>query len=77
MPSWKELYKACCLETDPTQLERLIHDTEGAIFLRAQDLEKDPNRNIELQEIEHASVGLLGLKIERLGWQVSKSANPQ
>jgi hypothetical protein len=38
MADWRELYKAAVLETNPTQLERLITETEDAIFLRVGNL---------------------------------------
>jgi hypothetical protein len=73
MPSWKELYKACCLETDPEKLRALILETEGAMFSRAQELGMNGDGQAEREEMEDASVGLLGLKTQRLGWPGPKS----
>ena len=77
MPDWKELYKACCLETDPGKLQRLILDTEGAMFLRAQELGLNGAGDTERQQMTDASVGLLGLKTERLGWPSDKFGDMQ
>ena len=38
MADWRELYKTTLLETNPTQLERLITETEDAIFQRRREL---------------------------------------
>ena len=38
MGDWRELYKTTLLETNPTQLERLITETEDAIFQRRREL---------------------------------------
>jgi hypothetical protein len=38
MADWRELYKAAVLETNPTQLERLVTESEDAIFLRRRVL---------------------------------------
>jgi hypothetical protein len=60
---WREVYKACVLETDSEKLKALIHEAENALVSRLQTLETPDN---ERQEIARASASLLILKSERL-----------
>lgn len=68
MRSWKELFLASVLETDKKTLEKLVHDVEGAIFLRLMSLGNDSEAVTERQEIELASAALHRLKRDKLGW---------
>jgi hypothetical protein len=51
------------LETNPTQLERLIIETEAAIFLRLQELAMSSDGDRERCDIEAATADLLTLKM--------------
>src|ERR1051326_8585317 len=64
---WEELYAACVFETDIGRLEKLVFDTEDAIFLRFQELACNGLSN-EVQELKRAASGLLEFKIKKLGW---------
>jgi len=64
---WQELYAACVSETDTGRLEKLVSDTEDAIFLRFQELAYQGLPN-EVQELKRAAAGLLEFKIKKLGW---------
>jgi hypothetical protein len=60
------LYELCLSERDPQELSDRIYETEAAIFLRLQTLEKGPVTRAELDEIEHAMAAILRLQIEGL-----------
>jgi hypothetical protein len=65
---WREHYKAAVLETNPTQLERLIRETEDAIFLRVRELAGSSDSAKERRKMAEVSAGLWTLKTEkRLG----------
>ena len=68
MADWRELYKATVLETNPTQLERLITETEDAIFLRVRELAGSSESAKERRKMAEASAALWALKTERLSW---------
>ena len=68
MTDWRELYKATVLETNPTRLERLIAETEGAILVRLQELDRSSDGAGERHEMELASAALDALKIDKLFW---------
>jgi hypothetical protein len=68
MPDWRELYKATVLETNPTQLERLITETEDAIFRRRRELAWSSGSKKEGRKIAEASAALWTLKTEKLSW---------
>jgi hypothetical protein len=66
MADWRELYKATLLETNPTQLERLITETEDAIFQRRRELAGSSDNRKEHRKIAEASAALWTLKTEKL-----------
>ena len=66
MADWRELYKATVLETNPTQLEQLIKETEDAIFLRVRELAGSSDSKKERRKIAAASAALWTLKTEKL-----------
>jgi hypothetical protein len=68
MADWRELYKATLLETNPTQLERLMTETEDAIFQRRRELAGSSGSKKECRKIAQASVALWTLKTEKLSW---------
>jgi hypothetical protein len=63
---WRNLYELALSEHDPQKLSDRIYETEEAIFLRLQTLEKGPVSQAELEEIEHAMAAILRLQIEGL-----------
>ncbi len=58
MADWRELYKTAVLETNPTQLERLIRETEDAIFLRVRELAGSSESAKERRKMAEASAAL-------------------
>ncbi len=68
MADWREFYKASVLETNPTQLERLITETEDAIFLRVRELAGSSGSKKECRKMAEASAAVWTLRTERLGW---------
>ena len=63
---WRKLYEVALSERDPQRLSDRIYETEAAILLRLQTLEKGPVSQAELDEIEHATAAILRLQIEGL-----------
>jgi len=66
MADWRELYKTTLLETNPTQLERLMTETEDAIFQRRRELAESSGSKKERRKIAQASAALWTLKTESL-----------
>ena len=65
---WLDLYKSCVSETNPDKLEKLIYQTEDAMFLRSQELSTEPHSSEEVRALKVAAQKLLKLKTEKLGW---------
>jgi hypothetical protein len=57
-------------ELDPESLTHQVHDAEEAIFLRWQEMEKNPSLGHarELEEIGAATNELLSIKTHKLNW---------
>jgi hypothetical protein len=72
MANWRELYEVTVLEANPTQLEKLVRETEVAIFRRMRELHASSDGAEERHEIAGASAALRALKIEKLDWPRSK-----
>ena len=68
MPDWHILYEAVVGETNPSVFERLVFETEDAIWRRLRELSKNPDGPLELSAISDAVEVILRLKVERLGW---------
>jgi hypothetical protein len=69
MPSWSELYQAAKVETNPQFLAHLLDEAEEAMWNRLQDLDRaKPDEHTERCEIEAASVAILKIRTEKLGW---------
>jgi hypothetical protein len=68
MADWREFFKTTLLETNPTQLERLITETEDAIFQRRRELAGSSDNKKERSKIAEASVALWTLKTDKLSW---------
>jgi hypothetical protein len=73
MADWRELYKATVLETNPTQLEQLIKETETAIFVRVRELAGSSDSAKERRKMAQASAALWTLKTEKLNWTDRKA----
>ena len=65
---WLDLYKSCVSETNPDKLEKLVYQTEDAIFLRSQELSTEHYLSQEVRALRVAAQKLLKLKTEKLGW---------
>ena len=64
----QRLYAACVSETETDRLEKLVLDTEGAMFLRLQELAYELRSKDELRDLNRAATALLEVKVEKLGW---------
>lgn len=65
---WQALYDSCICETNLQRLEKLVFETEDAIFLRLRELATKPHLSDESQALKQAAQKLLKLKTEKLGW---------
>jgi hypothetical protein len=68
MSSWRALHAAILTETDAANLQRLVYETETAIFLRLQELGRQPGNEDELRNLKTAAADLLAIKTQKLGW---------
>ena len=66
--SWKEHYLHVLLESDAEKLTELVHATEQAIILRAQELLNSSDHHEERREMDVAKECLLAIKTHKLGW---------
>jgi hypothetical protein len=67
---WKRQVERAMRELDPESLTRQVQAAEEAIFLRWQEMEKNPGFGDapELQEISAATNELLSIKTHKLNW---------
>ena len=65
---WQKLYESCVFETDLEKLDKLVCETEDAIYLRFRELSNEPHIADEVQALRRAAMGLLEIKINKLGW---------
>jgi len=80
MANWRELYETTVLETNPTQLQKLIRETEGAISKRLRELDKSSNCVGERHEIAGASAALRRVenrKARRAGYETNTYSSGQ
>jgi hypothetical protein len=73
---WQELYAVCVSETNPDRLEKLVFDSEDAIFLRFQESAYELGLSHEVRELKQAANALLEFKVEKLGWPDPKIEAP-
>ena len=67
-PTWKQLLVEALTETDKEKITKLVHDTEGAIFLRLQELEGSADHHEERGAIKDACATLGSIQVNKLGW---------
>jgi hypothetical protein len=65
---WQQLYESCVSETNLEKLNKLVLETEDAIYLRSRELSNEPHIADEVQALRRAAMGLLEIKIKKLGW---------
>jgi hypothetical protein len=65
---WREAYRKTRNDQDSTKLVEHVLETEGAIFVRLQELNSAQDHDRERAEIQEAAIDLLKIKTERLGW---------
>ena len=63
MSDWRKLYATVFLETNPTNLEKLIPQVERAVFERILELSQSANGAGELNELIRAFYAVRRLKI--------------
>jgi hypothetical protein len=63
---WHQWFEQTLQEQNTDRLEFLVHEAEGAMFLRLQEIQGCENREFELREIESAWLQLRMIQIERL-----------
>jgi hypothetical protein len=65
---WQKLYESCVFETNLERLDKLVFETEDAIYLRSRELSNESHIADEVQALRRAANGLLDIKIKKLGW---------
>jgi hypothetical protein len=75
-PSWRQPFLEALVETDKEKLLKLVHATEGAIFLRFNELEGSSDHHEERSEMRAACATLLSIQVNKLGWPSSLPINP-
>jgi len=65
---WQKLYESCVVEADLKRLDKLVFETEDAIYLRSCELSEESHIANEVQALRQAARGLLEIKIKKLGW---------
>jgi hypothetical protein len=73
MRTWRELYSAAVLETDPDQLGHRIEEATNAIFRRDEELDHSAEVDAEREEMARASEALLVLKADYQTWKDANS----
>jgi hypothetical protein len=69
--SWKQLLVEALAETDKEKLTNLVYDTEGAMFLRWQELAGSSDHHEERSAMHGACADLLSIQVNHLGWPCS------
>jgi hypothetical protein len=62
---WRELYKGTAFETNPTNIEQRIAETEVALFVRLLELGTNTDAGDERREVDAATKVLATLKQRR------------
>ena len=77
---WQKLYESCVFERNLERLNKLVFETEDAIYLRSRELSNESHIADEVQALRRAANGLLEIKIKKLGWPDPakvNSSNPE
>jgi len=77
---WQKLYESCVFERNLEKLNKLVFETEDAIYLRSRELSNESHIADEVQALRRAANGLLEIKIKKLGWSDPakvNSSNPE
>jgi hypothetical protein len=69
MRTWRELYSAPVLETNPDQLGQRVEEATNAMFLRDEELDHTAEADAEREEMAGASEALLVLKTDYQTWK--------
>ena len=65
---WQQLYESCDFERNLERLNKLVFETEDAMYLRSRELSKESHIANEVQALREASNRLAEIKIKKLGW---------
>jgi hypothetical protein len=77
---WQKLYESCVFERNLEKLNKLVFETEDAIYLRSRELSNESHIADEAQALRRAANGLLEIRIKKLGWPDPakvNSSNPE
>jgi hypothetical protein len=64
---WRELYESCVSETNPAELEKLVHEVGDAIYLRLRELSTESHLSDEVQELRTSSAKIARDKDRKVG----------
>jgi hypothetical protein len=64
---WKEVFQQALDETDREKLNRLVRETEVAIFLRREELGDSAEAREELSTMSVATEALRVIRLQKLG----------
>ena len=65
---WQQLYESCVFTRNLEKLNKLVFETEDAIYLRSRELSNESHIADEVQALRRAAAELLEIKINKLGW---------
>jgi len=74
---WQKLYESCVFERNLEKLNKLVFETEDAIYLRSRELSNESHIADEVQALRRAAKGLLEIKIKKLGWPAPTKPSKQ
>jgi hypothetical protein len=74
---WKHHFLKVLFESDNEKLTKLVHDTEGAIFFRLQELAGSTDHHEERTELHVACATLLSIQVSKLGWPSGLPCKPE
>jgi hypothetical protein len=74
---WKHHFLKVLFESDNEKLTKSVYDTEGAIFLRLQELAGSTDHHAERTEMHVACATLLSIQVSKLGWPSSLPCKPK
>jgi hypothetical protein len=74
--SWKGPFLEALLETDKAKITKLAYASEGAMFLRLQELAGSSDHHEERSEMQVACAALLSIRVHKLGWPCTLPSQP-